>query len=101
MSRVAPALAAAGRWAGLVIVHLLQYGLEVGKALAPEDGVDAEPVDQGRQSPGLAAIVDEPALPPLAQQARFFERTHVLGDRRLGDVVLPGQRTHGQLARLG
>src|SRR5262249_9363806 len=101
MSRVSGAVPAAGRRAGLVIVHLLQYGPEVGKALAPEDGVDAEPVDQRRQSPVLAAIVDEPALPPLAQQARLLPRTHVLGDRRLGAVVLPGQRAHGQLACLG
>src|SRR5262249_61075795 len=76
--------------AGLVIVHLLQQGPEVGEALAPEHGIEAEPVDQRGETARLAAIVDQPPFAPLVQQAGLLERPHMLGHRRLGNAGPPG-----------
>ena len=61
----------------------------------------ADPVDQRTEPARFAAIVDHPAVPPLAQQAGVLQRAHVLGDRRLRDIIAVRERTYREFARLG
>src|ERR1700689_913556 len=71
--------------------HAVQQALEAIKALAPEGGVNAHPVDQGCQTLRLRTVVGFAPLVPVQHQAGALQYAQVLGYRRLRDARTPGQ----------
>lgn len=71
------------------------------QAVAPEDLVLLDPVDQRHQTAGHGAVVDVAACVPIAHQARATECREVLRDGRLGDRGARGELRNGRFALAG
>src|SRR5687767_1254642 len=77
------------------ISHLLEKGVELGEALAPEAGIVAHPVGQRGQPARIGAVVDLAPLGPLGDEAGQAERLEVLRDRALRHPAAARELGHG------
>src|SRR3546814_14627466 len=59
--------------------------------------VEAHPVDQGRQTLRLGAVVGLAPIAPVAHEAGELQDGQMLGHRRLRDARMVGQDPHGLL----
>ena len=78
-----------------LVQALAEEGFEPGKAFAPEDTVDVEPVDKRLESPWQRPVMSVTPRTTFADQARLTQRPQVLGDRRLRDAAVARQFSYG------
>src|SRR3978361_164491 len=78
-------------------IDLLQECFEIGKALAPEHAIMADPVDQRRQPLGLRPVINLTALGTLGDEACEFQRFEMLRDGPLRHPAAAGQLDHRDL----
>src|SRR6202790_786396 len=84
--------------AGLVIDPSYSTGLRDGRTVAPEGAIETHPVDEGRETLRLGAVVDAASFRSIANQAGELQHAQVLGHRGLRHAGAIGQSADGLLA---